>query len=161
MCEIKISSNDKYCKRSLTVIEECLLAPIPIVWLQQPDVLTSILNISVWFSSIRLKAYRAGQTANVGSFFLPFTPQSFERLPLQDGDTYNSSLTAILTTGMQNCSQTSSYFFLYTHKKSALWSSLLGILVESEPLRASTLFYTTAGKSPFSTPVLTGLGMRV
>ena len=69
MCEIKISSNVKFRKRILTVIKVCLLAPLPIVWFQQPDVLTSILNISVWFSSVLLKAYRAGQTANVGSFF--------------------------------------------------------------------------------------------
>ena len=157
MCEIKISSNDKCCKRSLTVIEVCLLAPITIVWLQQPDVLTSILNISVWFSSIRLKAYRAGQTANVGSFFCLLLLSHLRNCHCK----MVCSVTVILTTGMQNCSQTSSYFFLYTHKKSALWSSLLGISVESEPLRASTLFYTTAGKSPFSTPVLTGLGMRV
>ena len=92
--------------------------------------------------------------------FLPFTPQSVKGWRLQDGDTCTSSVTVILTTGMRNCSQTSSYFFLYTHKKNALRSSLLGISDESEPLRASTLFSTTAGESPFSTPVLTGLGMR-
>lgn len=151
MCEIKISSNVKFCKRILTVIKVCLLAPLPIVWFQQPDVLTSILNIPVWFKQVKQLMLAP---------FLPFTPQSIERLRLQDGDIYTSSVAVVLTTGMRNCSQTSFYFFSVHQQKNALRSSLLVISVESEPLLASTLFSTTARKIPFSTTLLTGLGMR-
>ena len=75
-------------------------APRCLIWLQQPDVLSSTLKISVeWCSGILLKAYRAGETANAGSFS-PFTSH-LRDWDCKMADTYTSIATAVLTAGMR------------------------------------------------------------
>ena len=103
------------------------------------DVLTLILNILVkWCSSKLLKAYRAGQTANAGSFFaFHFSVSWDQRLRLQDGEAYTSLVTVVLSTGMRELFQTC----LRDGPLEKLWEGGWGISSRRNFFSLSSSFY--------------------